>query len=114
MVIDLQEKRHCLCRELDCTCRHQQWLHDILSRYIRDLPLPNADASIALAKGVTVTRFDDRNGVEPSILGERRRDDLQRVSVCLFGSSTPPCQSAPVHIATACVIRESLVRHLTN
>jgi hypothetical protein len=30
VVIDLQEQRHGLCRELDCACRHQQRLHDIL------------------------------------------------------------------------------------
>lgn len=46
--------------------------------------LTNVDASIALAKSVTVAELgDDRDGVEPGILGERRRDDLERVSVCL-------------------------------
>src|SRR6266851_3184080 len=46
--------------------------------------LPNVDARITFAKGVTVAELgNDRNGVEPSVLGERRRDDLERVGICL-------------------------------
>ena len=39
VVIDLQEQRDCLCRELDGACRHQQWLDNILLQDIRDLSL---------------------------------------------------------------------------
>jgi hypothetical protein len=45
---------------------------------------PDVDTGVALAKGVAVAKLgDDGDGVEPSILGERRRDDLECVSVCL-------------------------------
>ena len=103
VVINLQEQCDGLCRELDCACRHQQRLHNVLLQDIRDLSLftnvdiafkvkgegtkthlPNVDAGIALPKSVTVAKLgDDRDGVEPGILRERRRDDLERVSVCL-------------------------------
>ena len=49
-----------------------------------DAYLSNVDARIAFAEGVTIAELgDNRDGVEPSILGECRRDDLERVGVRL-------------------------------
>jgi hypothetical protein len=40
--------------------------------------LPNVNARITFAKHVTVAEHsNDRDRVEPSVLGERRRDDLK-------------------------------------
>ncbi len=102
VVIDLQEQRHCLCRELGCACRHQQRLHlqkkiviaCVRVQHTREAHLPDVNASIALAKSVAVAKLgDDCDGVEPGILGERRRDDLERVSVCLEAVCLHACQN---------------------
>ena len=59
--------------------------------------LAHVDAGIAFTKRVAVAQLgDDRDRVEPSILGERRRNDLEGVSVCLEAICLHPSQALGV------------------
>ena len=46
--------------------------------------LPNVDARITFAKRVMVAELgNDRDLAEPSILCDRRRDDIEGIGICL-------------------------------
>ncbi|KAG5618890.1 hypothetical protein H5410_018714 [Solanum commersonii] len=80
-VVNLQNHSYAFGSQGNCTCAHQQWLHDILFQYVGDLPLPHIDPCVDLALSVPVPQLSHNcNWVQPSILSQSIGNDFEGFS----------------------------------
>ncbi len=77
-VVDFQEHTDGLRGEHDGADADEERLDDVLVVHVGDASLPDVDASVLFTGGVPVPELrDDGDGVQPGVLGQGGRDDLQ-------------------------------------
>mmetsp|Transcript_16167 Transcript_16167/g.39088 ORF Transcript_16167/g.39088 Transcript_16167/m.39088 type:complete len:308 (+) Transcript_16167:85-1008(+) len=94
-IVDLQDHTHGLRSHLHGRHRDQQGLHHVLIQDVGDCSLPHVDAKVLFSVGVVRPQLgDDVDRVQPRVLGQSERDDLESLRVLPDDDALVPLQGA--------------------